>query len=698
MRPLLQKVMCIGLLLSPQPVLRAAEPEIQSIAAVKALAAKHLDGNVVRIRGQVTFTSPGLGIAFLQDETAGVAFVPPRGADEERAVKNAETVELQGMLQILDGMLMVCGDGSTRNHPLPPQVSWPARSVKVRPRLFNLSAATEMRIVAEQVRTTGIVRKVTRQAGAGMKAEISSPAGYVVARLPWNADESAIKRWLNNEVALVGVIVCRADKRLLPEDADATLFVGAPSQWTPHPDALNAVFAKPTLTAAQLGRSAPLGPSNERQHIAGRITAIRPPSTLFLRTEDGSMEVSSRQVQQFHVGEKISIVGWLLNRQGRTIMTDGVCRSHGNTEVVPPAGVGSVDDAMQAGHGELVRLSGLVRDIYRDRSQGRLLLVLGDGSTCAVRWEAPVTQEGLKRATIGSHVEFTGICETAKASKAADQGANFTLRPRTNADFKVLRPAPWWTRQRMSHALWALLILAGIAIPGAIFLRWKLWRQERKIREIERASASAAERQRIAREFHDNLQQELFSTSLHVETLREAAGTAPHMLPALLDEISSMLRHCQVEARNFIWDLRSDDEFREGIAPPLRSWLAMRQRLIPHTRLDFEMEGEDRRLPADTCLQVLRITQEAVNNALAHAHATQVKVRLRQAPRSLEVMVEDDGRGFNTSGAPAAAEGHYGLSMLRERAQRIHARIDLRSEKDHGTSVRLVVPHLSTGS
>jgi signal transduction histidine kinase len=618
--------------------------------------------------------------------------------DEERAVKIGETVELVGVPQIHDGMLMLCGEGSTKAQAFPPQVIWPAQSVKVRGRAFDLSTATEMRIVAEQVRTTGIVRKVSRQPGTGMKVEISSPAGYVIARLPWNADDSSIKRWLNNEAAFTGVIVCRADKRLLPEDADATIFVPSPTYWQPHPDALNAVFAKPTVTAAQLGRSAPINTSNERQHLAGRITAIHPPSTLFLRTEDGSVEISSRQAPQFHVGEKISVAGWLLNHQGRTIVTDGVCRSHGNTDTVPPVQVRSLDEANSAGHGELVHISGVVRDVYRDRMQGRLLVVLGDGTACAVRWEPPVTSEGLTRASINSFMEFTGICEIAKAAKAADQGASFTLRPRTNADLHVVRPAPWWNRQRMSNALWVLVILAGIAIPGAVFLRWKLWRQEGKIREIERASASASERQRIAREFHDNLQQELFSTSLHVETVREAAETAPQKLPVLLDEISSMLRHCQVEARNFIWDLRSDDEFREGIAPPLRSWLAMRQRLIPHTRLDFEMEGEDRSLPSDTCLQVLRITQEAVNNALAHAQATQVKVRLKQAPRSLEVRVEDDGRGFNTSGAPAAAEGHYGLSMLRERAQRIHARIDLRSEKDHGTSLRLVVPHPSTGS
>lgn len=327
----------------------------------------------------------------------------------------------------------------------------------------------------------------------------------------------------------------------------------------------------------------------------------------------------------------------------------------------------------------------------RDRAQGRLLVALDNGGTCAVRWEPPVTMEALAGAGVGAAFVLTGICETGKA---ADLGANFTLRPRTDADLHLVSAGPWWTRQRLNRALWTLLILTGIAVPGSIFLRWKLWKQEQKIREIERAAASADERRRIAREFHDSLQQELCCASLHVDTLRETFKSAPEMLPVLLEDISTMLRHCQVEARNSIWDLRADGEFREGLAPSLRSWLTMRQRLIPGIRLDFEMEGEEgARLPVDACLQVLRITQEAVNNAVAHARATRVLVRMKHAPQRLEVLVQDNGQGFNTAAAPASADGHFGLGMLQERAQRIHARVDLRSEKDRGTWVRLIVPH-----
>jgi signal transduction histidine kinase len=89
---------------------------------------------------------------------------------------------------------------------------------------------------------------------------------------------------------------------------------------------------------------------------------------------------------------------------------------------------------------------------------------------------------------------------------------------------------------------------------------------------------------------------------------------------------------------------------------------------------------------------MLRIAQETVNNALHHAQATHIAVTLRDAPEGLEMLVEDDGRGFEMHDPADRAAIHFGLAMLQERARRIRAAIQVRSELGVGTRLRLLLP------
>ncbi|MDB6137571.1 MAG: Histidine kinase, gyrase and HSP90-like ATPase [Verrucomicrobiaceae bacterium] len=697
MKALVQPVILIGVLcLSGHPLQAIPPPLVETIAAVRSKVTRGMEEGPVHVRGGVTFCKSQLGIAFVQDQTGGLAFFP-RGVPGMRQPKNMDTVELTGIPQVIDGMLMLCGVRSTPATPLPPEITFlpAADAVKIKPRLFELSTLADMRMNAELVHSSGVMRRVIQKSKTGVTVEVSTAAGFVVVRLPWLPADSDLAGWTNQQVTFNGVIVCRADKRLLPEDADAVVFVTNASQWQIKPAIIEAAFASPPLKASQVWRALPLTRAGARIHVEGVVSAVRGPHTIDLRMDDGSVEISSRQAKEFHAGERLSVVCWLLNKHGVMLLVDGVCKSLGETTPAVPVPLLSAAEAAKTRYGELVRFSGVVRDVFRIQDRGRMLVALKDGGTCAVLLEPPVTIKSMPSEGIGASYDLTGIFESGKDARSAGEGANFILHPRTNADLRLLSYAPWWTRQRLTAALWTLVMVAGVAVPGAFFLRWKIWKQEQKIRLIERTHASAEERKRIAGEFHDSLQQELASASLHLETLSEACQTAPQRMPMLLDDLSAMLRHCQIEARNLIWDLRADDEFREGVTAPVRSWLAMRQRLVVDTSLHFESKGDETTLPPDTCRHVMRITQEAVNNAVAHAGATRVSVRMSHEADRLEVLVEDDGRGFNTAAAPSTDKGHYGLSMLEERAQRIHARIDFRSELNNGTLVRLVVPHSS---
>lgn len=102
--------------------------------------------------------------------------------------------------------------------------------------------------------------------------------------------------------------------------------------------------------------------------------------------------------------------------------------------------------------------------------------------------------------------------------------------------------------------------------------------------------------------------------------------------------------------------------------------------------------GDSRPLPQAIERQVLRITQEAVCNALKHAAAQRIEVELRFSPTQLTLLVRDDGRGFDADHPPLATAGHFGLLGMQERAVKLNADLRVTSQPGSGTSVQLDVP------
>ena len=90
-------------------------------------------------------------------------------------------------------------------------------------------------------------------------------------------------------------------------------------------------------------------------------------------------------------------------------------------------------------------------------------------------------------------------------------------------------------------------------------------------------------------------------------------------------------------------------------------------------------------LPAEVQVAIYRVCQEALNNVAKHAKASQVEIDVRHEPSGLELYIRDDGRGFDTS--EQMPPGHYGLSMMRERAETVGAQLTVTSQLGHGTEL-----------
>jgi len=237
---------------------------------------------------------------------------------------------------------------------------------------------------------------------------------------------------------------------------------------------------------------------------------------------------------------------------------------------------------------------------------------------------------------------------------------------------------------------WLLVAVAGAALILVACLHRQRLGLEGHIRK-SRVRAAAAERRRIAREFHDSLQQQLASAALHLETLQGALLAAPEMVPRLIDDTTAMIRHCQTEARLCIWDLHGDWPTSVDLAEALACWVEMRAAETSGTRVTFHSRGELPVLAEGVPFQIMRIAQEAVNNALAHARPAHLTVTLGSTAGIVELRVEDDGCGFALR-SPRQPHGHYGLTSQRERAKKIGAQLELLSAPGQGTRLTLRVP------
>ncbi len=174
----------------------------------------------------------------------------------------------------------------------------------------------------------------------------------------------------------------------------------------------------------------------------------------------------------------------------------------------------------------------------------------------------------------------------------------------------------------------------------------------------------------------------LFSASLIAETIPRIWERDPEKGQLGLKELRRLIQGALAEMRTMLLELRPaalKEQRLETLIRQLTDGLMARTRIPVATTM-----VDDCGLPAEVKLALYRITQEALNNVVKHAQASQAKVYLDCQPGQVILRVSDDGRGF----APEGIEPHeLGLRIMRERAKAIGARFTLDSQRDLGTEI-----------
>lgn len=205
---------------------------------------------------------------------------------------------------------------------------------------------------------------------------------------------------------------------------------------------------------------------------------------------------------------------------------------------------------------------------------------------------------------------------------------------------------------------------------------------------LEREAAVGEERALLARELHDSIAQSLAFLKIQVQLLRNASQKAqPEQVQIALDELDTGLRESINDVRELLVHFRTrtnTDDIERALQETLQKF--KHQTGLPAPML---VHGDGLPLPSDVQVQVLHVVQEALSNVRKHAGAQQVSLDVRKGGQ-WRFVVRDDGVGFDTE--RSRDETHVGLKIMRERAERIGAQVDVASQVGHGSSVTLTLP------
>jgi len=231
--------------------------------------------------------------------------------------------------------------------------------------------------------------------------------------------------------------------------------------------------------------------------------------------------------------------------------------------------------------------------------------------------------------------------------------------------------------------------LAGICIVVTDITDRKIMEKAQRDLAKNIIEAQENERQRVARELHDGVNQLLSSTTHRLHDLEDRLVGQHRPLRRNLIETRQLVERTITEIRAISRNLRPSELDDLGLLPAMRV-LGTEFRTRNRIRANFRLGDPVPALPPLIELTIYRITQEALGNVEKHSRATAVEVRLAFSPTAAVLRVKDDGCGF--AGQAPQNGSHWGLINMRERASHVNGRLQVRSQAGRGTEIELTIP------
>jgi signal transduction histidine kinase len=403
---------------------------------------------------------------------------------------------------------------------------------------------------------------------------------------------------------------------------------------------------------------------------------------IYMRDRTGSVSVETEQTAPLRPGEVIEVAGFPAISPGKPVLSDAVFRVVGSESIPVPLTVPAGAVVRADSDAELVRIDAQLLAILQTPADHVFVLKSAGGDAAfEAALDGGQDATALDQIRPGSAVQVTGVY----AYQAGPPPA-FRLILRSPADVVVTASAPWWTARHTAVLAGILLLALAVAIVGVRMMT---------ARERREAQAVLSERNRVARELHDTLEQALTGIGMQLEAVAGTVQSSPASARQSLDVARHMLRYSLEETRRSVMDLRSQ-ALESNDLPAALATLARQMTLGTPIKADVKVDGPRRRLDAAQEHHLLRIGLEAVTNAVKHSGASRVEIAVRFSAEATTLVVSDNGSGVHPDSGEMGG-GHFGLQGMRERANKIGATLDLVSRPGQGTTLSVSVPASGLG-
>ncbi len=242
--------------------------------------------------------------------------------------------------------------------------------------------------------------------------------------------------------------------------------------------------------------------------------------------------------------------------------------------------------------------------------------------------------------------------------------------------------------------LFVSIIIIAFLFYRTLHLKNKQQKQEYEltsaISKIENQNKLQEQRLSISRDLHDNIGAQLTFIISSVETLKQAFNITDEKISSRLSSISDFTRDTITELRDTIWAMNlSEIDFSE-IRSRILNFVEKAQKSNEHIHIHFERDKELDQLHFSSVdgMNIYRITQEAVNNAMKYSGAKNILLTARKIAEYIEITIKDDGKGFEMD----KTEPGNGIRNMQKRAAEINASISVDSKTGNGTSIVLKIP------
>jgi len=641
----------------------------------------------VRIVGVVTYYDARLLNLFVQDASGGIFVDVARNINTHIAA--GQEIEVEGVSDkgnfaptVEASAIRVLGEAQM---PVPRQVS-----------IGQLFSGLED---GQWIEVVGVVRSFTVFKVLDGRCYLNLAInGQRIVTYVQNLNEAEAAKLVNSTVRLRGVCYSRYNmKRQLR------------TPWLAVSGLADIVVEQPPIqqpkevSIASLAEFNSTGSYGNLVKVRGVVTLQNPNGTLFIQDQGFGLYVQASQLNGVATGDQVEVSGYSALGDYVPILEDATVQflAHG----VPPRPIAAQIETLlntpEDFDGLLVSLRANLMNMVENGGQQTLVLQ-SSNSIFTATLESVRSDERFKSLKLGSVVSLTGVFVAKPSGKWVPGVAQPLDEPaprispsppesvqillRSFADISVIHQPSWWTLPRL---IWMLCIMSLVLLAGlawAVMLDRRVRQQTRIIQQKVWREGMLEERDRIAREFHDTLEQELAAINIQLGTVKAQFHESPQVAFQQLELARNLTLYSLSEARRSVWDLRSHLLENSNLATALEE-MAIPLSANGGIQVTVQSSGTPEKLPALIEHNLLRIAQEALSNAFKHSGASKIFVSLNYKARHVELGIRDDGSGFDTQTAGTSNGGHFGLLNMRERAEKIGARFSLTTHPGHGTEI-----------